>query len=324
MLDCLDLDDLRFMDRTQFVVAFDLPIEDVKPIDAEPGGRSCFCIGGGERVEVRTAKFHGISKVAGFLCKWLKRAGQELLMVWHYTNAKGHCGIVIDGFIRPSNIKQGDASYGSGVYVTGLHPSRPFWEVLKNNYDNDGGIQDRGEDKSDRADYAFFFLLPEKHVKFIPDRERSVGRIGEGENVQVMFGGKAADVLKGRFSVLLDPEGLFGISDLEPRSELRDDFSRILELGEETLWERRWLETVGKLQRILVQMSRPEPDKVHFNTRKVLDRQEAIAVSSPSSFAPHFESRGNQSFEPTLHQLPRKKKRRLEALTVMTSILSEE
>lgn len=111
--------------------------------------------------------------------------GPSTIRVYHYTNKEGHEGIVRDGIIKPSDIKQGDASYGSWVYVTQLDPSTPPYTVLHNNYDRDGGINGRGEDKMDRADYVFVLDLPECSVKIVDTRSRSVLLVGGGEAVPV-------------------------------------------------------------------------------------------------------------------------------------------
>ena len=121
--------------------------------------------------------------------------------VYHYTNRAGYSGIVRSGAIRPSDIKQGDASYGPGVYGTKLPPSSPFWDILKNNYDGDGGIIGRGEDKSDRAEYVFQFDVSDDDiVKVIDDSEtRSVVVYGGGRAVslrEAVAYGRAADVAK--------------------------------------------------------------------------------------------------------------------------------
>ena len=108
------------------------------------------------------------------------------LRVYHYTDEAGYRGILKCGHIRPSDISLGDASYGSHVYATELDPSMPFYEILRNNYDMDGGIRGRAEDKKDRADYVFAFDLPEDSVAhFDSEGERSVLGIGNGENLSI-------------------------------------------------------------------------------------------------------------------------------------------
>lgn len=110
--------------------------------------------------------------------------GPSTVRVYHYTNKAGHHGIVESVYIEPSDIKQGDASYGSGVYATQLDPSTPPYTVLHNNYDMDGGINGRGEDKMDRADYVFALDLPKSSVKFVDtNASRSVLCVGGGEAV---------------------------------------------------------------------------------------------------------------------------------------------
>eukprot|EP00438_Fugacium_kawagutii_P034793 Skav236257 [mRNA] locus=scaffold829:512902:520258:- [translate_table: standard] len=118
-----------------------------------------------------------------------------MVRVYHYTNKAGRDGIIESGQIRPSDIKQGDACYGTGVYATKLEPTCPIWDILKNNYDNDGGIQGRGEDKMDRADYYFAYDLPQEKVTFITEGNRSVGYFGNGDPVDVkktILAGKAS------------------------------------------------------------------------------------------------------------------------------------
>ena len=116
--------------------------------------------------------------------------------VFHYTNKAGYEGILESGCIRPSDIMQGDASYGSSVYATELDPSKPFWTILQNNYDMDGGIQGRGESRKDRADYVFAFDLDNSSVEFIDNEgRRSIACIGDGREVVVddaLYSGKAA------------------------------------------------------------------------------------------------------------------------------------
>ena len=124
--------------------------------------------------------------------------------VYHYNKA-GYEGILESGCIQPSDIRQGDASYGSSVYATELDPSVPFYAILHNNYDMDGGIQGRGEARMDRADYVFAFDLDISSVEFIDNAgRRSVLCIGGGDKMKVddalYFGNAtiAADVLKNR------------------------------------------------------------------------------------------------------------------------------
>ena len=100
------------------------------------------------------------------LCSLTPGAGDGLVRVYHYTNRAGYEGILKSGHIRPSDIMQADASYGSSVYATELDPSTPFWTILQNNYDMDGGIQGRGESRKDRADYVFAFLEYNSSLKF--------------------------------------------------------------------------------------------------------------------------------------------------------------
>ena len=121
--------------------------------------------------------------------------------VYHYTNKAGYDGIVKSGAIRPSDIKQGDASYGPGVYGTKLPPSTPIFRVLTNNYDADGGVTGRGEDVMDRADYVIGFDVSDDDiVKVIDDSEtRSVVVYGGGRAVslrEAVAYGRAADVAK--------------------------------------------------------------------------------------------------------------------------------
>ena len=109
--------------------------------------------------------------------------GPSTVRVYHYTNKAGYEGIVESGHIKPSDIKQGDALYGSGVYGTQLDPSTPVYTILHNNYDRDGGIIGRGEDKMDRANYVFALDLLESSVKIVDNRSRSVLCVGGGEDV---------------------------------------------------------------------------------------------------------------------------------------------
>lgn len=108
-----------------------------------------------------------------------------MVRVFHYTNKAGYDGIIESGSIRPSDINQGDAFYGTGVYCTELKPTRPIWDILKNNYDNDGGVQGRGEDKMDRADYYFAFDLPVEEVTSVAEGTRSVASLGNGDPVKL-------------------------------------------------------------------------------------------------------------------------------------------
>lgn len=113
-------------------------------------------------------------------------AGPSTVRVYHYTNKAGYKGIVRSFHIKPSDIKQGDASYGSGVYGTELDPSTPPYTVLHNNYDRDGGINGRGKSKMDRADFVFAFDLPESSVVFVDtNASRSVLCFGGGEAVSL-------------------------------------------------------------------------------------------------------------------------------------------
>lgn len=124
--------------------------------------------------------------------------GPSTVRVYHYTNRAGYKGIVGSGHIKPSDIKQGDAFYGSGVYGTQLGPSTKFWTILQNNYDMDGGINGSGKDKKDRADYVFVLDLPESSVVFVDtNRSRSVLHFGGGEAVplgEVTYHGPADNV----------------------------------------------------------------------------------------------------------------------------------
>ena len=104
-----------------------------------------------------------------------------------------------------TSIKQGDAVYGPGVYGTELPPSTPFYKVLTNNYEMDGGVTRTGKDKQDRADYVFAFEVDlngtlATPVNIITDTERrSVLTLGGGDNVslgEAVAHGRAADVAK--------------------------------------------------------------------------------------------------------------------------------
>ncbi|CAE7464129.1 unnamed protein product [Symbiodinium natans] len=110
------------------------------------------------------------------------------IRVYHYTNKAGYDGIVRSDAIRPSDIKQGDAYYGRGVYCTKLDPSTPIFQVLTNNYGLDGGFHNRGADKMDRADYVFVFEvdLDKDNVTVVTDtKARSVLIIGGGRDVSL-------------------------------------------------------------------------------------------------------------------------------------------
>eukprot|EP00438_Fugacium_kawagutii_P033846 Skav226813 [mRNA] locus=scaffold6234:12963:14078:- [translate_table: standard] len=109
---------------------------------------------------------------------------ERMVTVFHYTSRVGYWGIMKSGHIRPSEIKQGDATYGTAVYATELPPSTPFFTVLQNNYAADGGIIRRGKDLRFRAEYVFAFRLPRESVKFIETKgDRSVLCIGGGEKI---------------------------------------------------------------------------------------------------------------------------------------------
>jgi len=41
---------------------------------------------------------------------------------YHYTSEAGKNGILKDGAISPSNVKDGDACFGNGVYLTKIPP----------------------------------------------------------------------------------------------------------------------------------------------------------------------------------------------------------
>lgn len=112
-----------------------------------------------------------------------------LVPVYHYTNKEGYDGIVRSGAIRPSVVKHGDALYGEGVYCTSLPPRTPFYEVLMNNYDQDGGVVgNRGADKKDRAAYVFrMWVDPNSDyvTVIVNNTQRSVLMIGGGQNVSL-------------------------------------------------------------------------------------------------------------------------------------------
>ncbi|CAE7593166.1 unnamed protein product [Symbiodinium natans] len=84
---------------------------------------------------------------------------------------------------------QGDAYYGPGVYANRLPPVTPIYKVLDNNYDMDGGVQHRGTDKMDRADFVVCFevdLYNDDSIIVINDTAgRSVLTIGGGQNVSL-------------------------------------------------------------------------------------------------------------------------------------------
>ena len=124
--------------------------------------------------------------------------GPSTVRVYHYTNEAGYFGIRDSGHIKPSDIKQGDAFYGSGVYGTQLDPSTPVYTILHNNYDRDGGINGRGKDKMDRADYVIALDLDESSVEIVDTNgSRSVLCFGGGEAVplgEATFHGPADDV----------------------------------------------------------------------------------------------------------------------------------
>ena len=235
----------NMLDRADYVFAFLLPVDMVEWVGHRGGVLS---IGRGKRVDITEAFYHGPvadgfhdnglnhsgfeseEEVRMYLeidehvnahsyagryidvtssdSEAVATSGAGLVRVYHYTNRAGYEGILKSGHIRPSDIMQADASYGSSVYATELDPSTPFWTILQNNYDMDGGIQSRGESRKDRADYVFAFDMPNSSLKFIDNEDnegrRSVLCIGGGDKVAVddaFYSGKAAvaaNVLKNR------------------------------------------------------------------------------------------------------------------------------
>ena len=138
--------------------------------------------------------FHRFAVVAAAFGMLLSKSGSlppvlvgpATVWVYHYTNKAGYQGIVGSGHIKPSDIKQGDAFYGSGIYGTQLDPSTPVYTILHNNYDMDGGINGRGKSKMDRADFVIAFDLPESSVVFVDTNgSRSVLCFGGGKAVPV-------------------------------------------------------------------------------------------------------------------------------------------
>ena len=149
--------------------------------------------------------FHRFAVVAAAFGMLLSKSGSlppvlvgpATVRVYHFTNKAGYQGIVGSGHIKPSDIKQGDAFYGCGVYVTELGPSTPFYSILHNNYDKDGAIFGRGDDRKGHASHVIALDLPESSVKIVDNQSRSVLCFGGGEAVplgEATFHGPADDV----------------------------------------------------------------------------------------------------------------------------------
>ena len=232
------------LDRADYVFAFLLPVDMLEWVSFSQNTGKVLSLGHGKRVDITEAFYHGASadafheseeEVRMYLkiydalntsvemyinvtssdsnavatslptspCSLTPPA--RMVRVYHYTNKAGYEGILESGYIRPSNIMQGDASYGSRVYATVLDPSKPFWTILQNNYDMDGGWEARGASRKDRADYVVAFDLDNSSVEFIDNEgRRSIACIGGGDKMKVddalYFGNAAiaAVVLKNR------------------------------------------------------------------------------------------------------------------------------
>ena len=62
-----------------------------------------------------------------------------MVLLYHYTSARGCQGILRDGVIRSSTDTVRDAVMGKGVYLTSLPPSTDDWRLIRNNWDGRRG-----------------------------------------------------------------------------------------------------------------------------------------------------------------------------------------
>lgn len=67
--------------------------------------------------------------------------------VYHHTNEEGEKGIFESGFIKQADRKNGDAVYGTGVYVCRKGPEYSKEEIAKNNYDGSTSFYQQQIDK---------------------------------------------------------------------------------------------------------------------------------------------------------------------------------
>ena len=107
--------------------------------------------------------------------------------VFHYTDKAGYDAICASGYIRASDIKQGAAFYGKGVYVTQLPPTLPFFKILYNNYAKDGGTDGTAgvKNRTHHADYVFAYKVIGKDLANVGEDGRSIFKMGGGENVSL-------------------------------------------------------------------------------------------------------------------------------------------